>query len=125
MKTSTCKAKGRRLQQEIVAEILAYFPELSPRDVVSLPMGCSGKDIMLSEEAIKSVPFAIEAKCQESLNIWSALKQTEQDNRDKDLIPLLVFRRNNTERYCSLKFSDFMNMVKKLSEYKKLYGEPK
>jgi hypothetical protein len=125
MKTSSCKQKGRLGQQLIAKKILEAFPELSSRDVVSLPMGCAGKDIMLSEAAIKFFPFSVESKVQESLNIWSALTQTEQDNRDKDLTPILVFKRNRTDQYCALKFADFMNIVKKLQEYKKLYGETK
>jgi len=113
MKTSSAKAKGRFLQKLVVSKILNLFPNLTNRQVKSTPMGCKGDDVQLSEEAAKLFPFSIECKCQESLSIWAALKQAEGDNRD--LTPLLVFKRNRSEVYCALKFEDFMRII---SEHK-------
>jgi len=109
---ATRKAKGRKLQQYVVKKILEHFPKLTERDVKSVPMGVPGSDIELSEAAVKLFPYSCEMKNQEKLNIWAALKQAEGENRDKDLIPLLVFKRNRSEVYCALKFEDFMKLIK-------------
>jgi hypothetical protein len=110
MKPQSAKAKGRKLQQYIAEKILELFPELTERDVKSTSMGVSGDDIQLSEEATKKFPFSVEAKNQERLQIWEALKQSTKDNRD--LTPLLVFKRNRSEVYCAMKFEDFLSLLK-------------
>lgn len=65
MKTSSCKAKGRRLQKAVVASILAEFLDLTDRDVQSTSMGATGEDIKLSEAAYKCIPLSFECKNQE------------------------------------------------------------
>lgn len=111
MKTSSAKSKGRRLQQRI-AEVIRKTFGLSKEDVFSLPMGCQGEDIKLSEKAREYFPFSIESKNVEKLNIWEALKQAESGNRKYK--PLLVFSRNRSEDYCALKFSDFISICKQI-----------
>lgn len=110
------KAKGRRLQQHVRDEVLNKFTELTERDVVSVPMGCAGADIMLSEVASNLFPYSVECKNQESLSIWASLEQSKSSNRD--LTPLLVFKRNNTPVYCALKFEDFMKLIGEKDEEK-------
>lgn len=112
--TASRKAKGRKLQQHIRDAILDSFPELTERDVRSTPMGVTGDDIMLSETAVELFPYSVEAKNQESLSIWKALEQSEQEAREKT--PLLVFKRNRTPVYVALEFEHFMEMVKKLRD---------
>jgi len=121
MKTSSAKQKGRLLQQKIRDEILKVFPSLTERDVRSTPMGCPGADIMLSEAAIKLFPYSVESKNQESLSIWSSLAQAESENRE--LTPLLVFKRNFSDVYCALKFEDFMKLVELIAKSKDLKRE--
>ena len=60
----------------------------------------------------KVFPFSIECKNSEHLNIWQAMKQAEGNNRE--MKPLLVFKRNNTEKYCTLKLQDFMDIMSEL-----------
>lgn len=110
MKTSSAKNKGRKLQKLIVDKIRETFPWLTERDVRSTSMGKSGEDVELSEEAVKVFPFSVEAKNVEKLNIWQALEQAEGQNRD--LTPLVVFKRNRSDIYCSLKLEDFMKLLK-------------
>ena len=90
-------------------KILESYPQLSERDVVSTPMGVPGADVQLSEKASTIFPFSVEAKNQEKLNIWSALAEAEGCNRD--LTPLLVFKRNNSKTYCCLEIDDFFNLL--------------
>lgn len=107
------KSKGRRAQNTVVKRILETFP-LSESEVRSNPMGCKGQDIWLSERAQSFFPYAVEVKNTEKLAIWEALKQAESPDRNG--IPLLVFTRNHTDMYCSLKFDDFMELVTKIFE---------
>jgi len=113
MKTSSAKQKGRKLQQTVRDRILEIFPDLTRRDVRSVPMGVSGTDIQLSEKAANIFPFSVECKNQEHINIWGALQQTESDTSERDLTPLLVFKRNFSQVYCTLKFEDFIKIVEK------------
>ena len=109
MKTQSAKAKGRRLQQAIVKKILEKYPQLTENDVTSISMGKAGMDIELSEAARKKFPFAVEAKNTEKLNIWSAIDQANGSNRD--LTPLVIFKRNRSDIYVTLKLDDFMELL--------------
>ncbi len=47
------KLIGETLQTWSRDEILRVFPELEPEDVVSVPMGATGEDLLLSDKALK------------------------------------------------------------------------
>lgn len=110
MKTQSCKAKGRKLQQRVRDLILENFEDLEQDDVRSTSMGAGGEDVLLSPKARKYFPFSIECKNQESLGIWKALKQAT-DNSGK-YTPLLIFKRNHSKTYACLEFDDLMKLVK-------------
>jgi len=59
------------------------------------------------------MPFSIECKKQEKLNIWKALKQAEEDCPD-DKIPIVVFARNRTKDYVVIELSNFVDIVKNM-----------
>ena len=109
MKTSSCKAKGRRLQQHVVQRILETFPELTADDVRSTSMGCSGEDVQLSSRARELVPFSIEAKNTEKLQIWSAIEQATANA--KAHAPLVAFKRNNTPVYATLPLDTLLALL--------------
>ena len=109
--TASRKQKGRVLQQHTAKRILETFPELTERDVVSVPMGVSGDDIRLSEVGSKTFPYSVECKNQEKLSIWASLDQSNSTNRE--LTPLLVFKRNRSNVYCALKLDDFLKLLKR------------
>ena len=111
MKTSSAKAKGRRLQQEVASRIRAAF-SLPEADVKSLPMGSQGCDVWLSSEAHKKMPFGIECKNTEKLNVWAAWAQTCTNAKETN--PLLVFSRNRSEVLCTLRLDDLLKILKKL-----------
>jgi len=111
MKTSSAKAKGRRLQDYIRDTLRKLFKtELEDDDIKSAIMGENGEDIKFSPAARKLIPFSIEAKNQEKLNIHSALKQCEE-NSSEDRIPLLVFKRNNSKTYAVLEFDTLLGIL--------------
>lgn len=107
VKPQSCKAKGRKLQQEIRDAILAKFHNLRPDDVRSTSMGASGEDILLSPAAREMIPFSIESKNVESLNIWKALEQAS----GREHPPLVVFRRNHSPTYAALPFDVLLELL--------------
>lgn len=111
MRPSSRKAKGRRLQNELVAQVLALYPQLEPDDVRPAVMGESGTDVKLSPAAQRLWPFDCECKNVERLNLWQALQQAEANAADGRL-PLLVFRRNRSETYAALRLSDLMTLMR-------------
>jgi hypothetical protein len=106
------KQKGRRLQQKIRDLIIQTFG-LDPDDVRSTSMGAPGEDILMSPLAQSYMPFTIESKNQERLNIWDALKQAES-NSSENRPPLVVFGRNRSDVYCALRFKDLLGLLKQL-----------
>lgn len=114
MRPSSCKAKGRLAQQLVRDELLKRAPDhITEADIRSTSMGSAGVDILMSTAATRVYPYAIEVKCQESLNIWAALEQAES-NRATGLgatTPLLCFKRNRSEMYVALKFTDFLDLI--------------
>lgn len=95
--------------------ILENFTSLEQDDVVSTLMGDSGTDIKLSPAARKVFPYSVEAKNQEKLNIWEALKQAES-NCKEGTYPALFFKRNNTKTYVVIESEHFFELVKKNPE---------
>ena len=80
MKTRSAKNKGKRLQNNVRDLLLETFTELEPDDIKSTTMGEIGEDIQLSPAARKLIPYAIECKNQEKINIWESLKQAESNS---------------------------------------------
>lgn len=111
MKTSSAKAKGRKLQKLIVDLLIAKLG-VSENDVKSIPGGVQGEDIWLSEQARMLFPFSIEAKNQERLNIWGAIEQAETNSKGNTA--LVVFSKNRSPVYVCLAFSEFMLLYSRL-----------
>ena len=109
MKPQSAKAKGRNLQKNVRDLILEKFNQLEEDDVRSTSMGASGEDLLLSPAARKLFPFSVECKNQESLNIWSAIEQAE--NNSGNHIPLVIFKRNRTKTYAVLEFDKLLKLL--------------
>ena len=108
MRPSSVKAKGRRLQQLVAADLCSAF-NLSVGDVRSCPMGSHGEDVQLSSEARKLVPWSIECKNQERLNIWSAFDQAESNAGP--YVPIVVAKRNHRVPLCTMRWSDALALL--------------
>lgn len=121
MKTASAKAKGRNAQKQVVETFLRAAPELTSNDMRSTSMGASGVDVLMSPIARAKYPLAIEVKCQENLNIWAAMEQTEKQRYPEDddqesvpsegLAPVVCFKRNRSEIYIALKLDDFLRLL--------------
>ena len=110
MKTRSAKNKGNRLQNSVRDILLETFDTLEPDDIKSAIMGDSGEDIQLSPAARKLIPYSIECKNQEKLNIWSALEQAEGNKGVSK--PVLIFKRNRSKTYAVLELEDFVDLIK-------------
>ena len=110
MKTSSGKAKGRRLQNKIRDVLLEHFSEqLEPDDIRTAIMGETGEDIKLSPAARRLIPYSFECKNQEKLNIWSSLEQAEENSGDYP--PVLIFKRNRSKTYVTVELEEFMKLI--------------
>jgi|TARA_B100000287_G_scaffold427701_1_gene477784 hypothetical protein len=109
MKTRSAKNKGKRLQNKVRDILLETFDTLEPDDIRSAVMGDSGEDIKLSPAARKLIPYSIECKNQEKLNIWSSLEQAEENANDST--PVLIFKRNRSKTYAVLEIEEFIKLI--------------
>ena len=94
MKTSSAKAKGRKLQQWM-RNLLIEKLEVHPEDIESRSMGAGGEDLIMARAAREKFPMSIECKNQEKVNVWESYKQAE-DNSGK-YEPVVVIKRNKVK----------------------------
>ena len=94
MKTSSAKAKGRRLQQWF-RDLLIEKLEVHSEDIESRSMGAGGEDLIMARAARKKFPYSIECKNQESVNVWKSYEQAKENSGDYE--PIVVLKRNNTK----------------------------
>ena len=94
MKTSSAKAKGRKLQQWM-RNLLIEKLEVHPEDIESRSMGAGGEDLIMARAAREKFPMSIECKNQEKVNVLEAYKQAE-DNSGK-YEPVVIIKRNKSK----------------------------
>ena len=94
MRTSSAKAKGRRLQQWF-RDLLIEKLNVHPEDIESRSMGAGGEDLIMARAARKKFPYSIECKNQESVNVWNAYEQAKENSGNYE--PIVVLKRNNTK----------------------------
>ena len=93
MKTSSAKAKGKKLQNKVRDKLLETFPQLEENDVISQIMGASGEDIVLSPAARKLIPFSIECKKHKSFSVYNHYDQAASQNKGEALVIIEADRR--------------------------------
>ena len=109
MKTSSAKAKGRRLQQKFM-QLLIEKLDIDPEDIESRSMGAGGEDLIMSKAARNKFPYSVECKNQERMNIWQAW---EQANNNKGIYePLVVIKKNGVRPLVVLDAENFLDMIK-------------
>ena len=95
MRTSSRKAKGRRLQNWVRDELLLRFPTLTDEDIYCAIMGESGADVKFSPHAQKLLPYSVECKNKETFKgIYDVMRQA-QSNTKVTQIPLGIIKMNN------------------------------
>ncbi len=116
MKTSSAKAKGRKLQQLVRDKIIEVF-KLDPEDCKSTSMGASGVDIQLSSSAYQKFPYAVECKSRAKISIYEMWEQATANKGKYD--PLLIIKANNKKPLAVIDLDEFMD----LAFYKNAYFE--
>ena len=91
-------------------KLRAAFSALEEDDIKSQTMGMTGEDIVLSPAARKLIPYSIECKNVERLNVWQCLKQTES-NVAKGCAPALVIKRNQTNPYIMVPLEIWIDII--------------
>ena len=119
MNVRTKKAKGRRLQKRVVELILKYFPELSEDDVRSVPSSVPGSDIQLSAYAKQLIPFSIECKNQERINLYKFWEQAKVNGMKERLEPLLVVKSNFREELAVLRLEYLIKLISEVKDGKR------
>ena len=107
MKTSSCKAKGRRLAARVREMLRKAAPVILPDDIHVQSSGVNGPDLILSPKAKEIFNFAIECKNTEKLNVWDAIVQAEIHALGTDQIPIVVFSRNRHKDYVIIEAENF------------------
>ncbi len=93
MKTSSAKAKGRKLQDWVVAYLREkHHRWLENDDIKPALMGESGEDVKLSPAARKFIPYSFECKNVEKLNTWTAYDQAVENS--KGYTPIVIIKKN-------------------------------
>ena len=105
------KAKGRRLQNLVRDKLRTAFSSLLEEDdIKSQTMGMTGEDIVLSPAARRLIPYSIECKNVERLNVWQCLHQAET-NTHEDCVPALVIKRNQTNPYIMIPLDIWISII--------------
>ena len=110
MKTSSAKAKGRKLQQWF-ASIMVKTLNLHEEDLESRPMGSQGEDIIMGRESREKFPYSIECKNQEAVNVWKAYEQASTNCKGYE--PLVVIKRNRSKPLVLVDAEHFVALHKK------------
>ena len=110
MKTSSAKAKGRKLQQWF-ANLLVEKLNLDEEDLESRPMGSQGEDIILGKQSRQIFPYSVECKNQEKVNVWSAYEQAEANCKGYE--PLVVIKKNGKKPLAVIDAEYFVEMHNK------------
>jgi len=113
MKTSSAKAKGRKLQQWF-ANVLVETLGLDQEDIESRPMGSQGEDIILGKQSRQLFPFSVECKNQEAVNVWKAYEQAFENCKWYE--PLVVIKRNRTKPLVVMDAQKFVELLNKNEE---------
>jgi hypothetical protein len=111
LKTSSLKAKGRRLSQLVKDKILENFPVLQSDDIIVQSSGVTGEDLVLSPKAREMFPFSIECKNQEKVNVWQSFEQCYKNAYQINQTPLLVIARNRTEPLAVIELDDLLALL--------------
>lgn len=109
MKTSSAKAKGRRLQDAVVESLYEHY-ELREGDIKPAIIGESGKDVKFSPAAEDIIPFDIECKNTEKTSPWAWIEQAEENTKD-GRIPLVIFKRNRSKTYAIIEWDKLLKLI--------------
>ena len=91
MKTQSAKAKGRRLQQWVVQQLIETF-DIHPEDIKSCSMGDGEKMYRWQGLLREKFPYSVECKNVEKLNVWDAYDQAKANAGNYE--PIVIMKKN-------------------------------
>ena len=111
MRTSSAKAKGRRLQDWVKSKLILKLGLQPETDLVRTAiMGESGADVALSSVIQSSFPYSIECKNQEKYKgVYDILKQAST-HTDAGLEPLGFIKMNHQKPIVVLDAEYFLEL---------------
>ena len=117
MKPSSAKAKGRNFQNKVRKMIMNHLG-INEHDIKTAVMGESGMDIKLSSAGREKFPFAVECKKVEKISIWKCYEQACENS--EDLIPMLVFSKNNSKILVCFEFDKLLDLTNESNGFKRV-----
>lgn len=114
MKTSSAKAKGRRLQQFVrdVLRIIGKEHGLVDGDIESRGMGQNGTDIILSPAAKRVIDIAVECKNVEKLQVVPTFNEHYERYKHEPSLKVLIHGKNRCEPLVTMRFEEFVNLLR-------------
>lgn len=115
MRPQSCKAKGRRLQQEVrdLLRIAGLPHGLVDGDIESIGMGQNGCDIVLSPAAKRVFDLAIECKNVENINVAGVFKEHYAKYAATAALKLLIHSKNHSDTLVTMRIDDFISLLSK------------
>jgi len=113
MNTAGRKAKGRRLQQWVRDQLIERL-EIDPEDIESRPMGSGGEDLIMARAARERFPFSVEAKNQESGNVWKAYEQAQANAKQYEA--LVIMKKNGKKPLAVIDAETFFDMIREIND---------
>lgn len=120
MKTSSAKAKGRKLQQHVRDVLLEAFPTLEPDDVKSTSMGSQGEDVQLSPAARRLMPIAIETKARSSIAACRFFEQAQEHAKavkGGKAHPVVVMKEDRKQPVVMVSLEFFVELLQERNNY--------
>ena len=77
-------------------------------------MGSGGEDLIMARAAREKFPFSIEAKNQESGNVWKAYEQAQANAKSYE--PLVIMKKNNQKPVAVLDAEVFFDMMREVND---------
>jgi hypothetical protein len=116
MKTSSCKAKGRKLQQKIrdMYRELGKGLQLEDGDIESRGMGQQGTDIIFSPKALYVFDHDIECKKHKAVSVPKLFEEHYKKYKDNNHLKLLFHENDRSEALVTMRASDFLALLAKL-----------
>ena len=111
--TRARKAKGRNLQNLVVAKLLEHAPELEPDDIKGAIMGEQGMDVKLSPAAYKEYPLKIECKNQEKFKGIYAIYSQAEEHKGKGE-PIVILKMNRRKPLVMMDLDFFLDFYKRM-----------
>lgn len=122
MKTSSCKAKGRGLQQKVrdMYRSVGIYLGLTDGDIESIGMGQKGVDIVFSPYAKGVFNHLIECKKHKRVVVPTLFKEHYEKYKDVPGLKLMFHENDRSDTLVTMRAEDFIELVAKSLDVERL-----